>query len=148
MRPTGVVLIAIYHFLSAAFLLLCAIALMVGGSVLGAMFGSAMHGPWGGAGLGMAIGMIGGIFCLLFAVVALLAGFGIWKMQEWGRILCLVLAVISALFSLPGLMFMHHIFFGGFGILRLAINVLIIWYLLQPQVVALFRPAVVAAPRP
>ena len=39
MRPTGVVLIAIYHFIGAAFLLLLAVSLVVGGSVLGAMFG-------------------------------------------------------------------------------------------------------------
>ena len=38
MRPTGAALIAIYHFLSALFLVLFAIFLAVGGTVLGAMF--------------------------------------------------------------------------------------------------------------
>ncbi len=37
MRPTEIVLIAIYHFLAAAFLICVAIALAVGGSVVGAM---------------------------------------------------------------------------------------------------------------
>ena len=40
MRPAGVVLIAIYHFVGAALLVLVAIGLMVGGSVLGALFGA------------------------------------------------------------------------------------------------------------
>jgi len=45
MRPTGVALIAVYHFLSALFLVFFAIALAVGGSVLGAVFGGAKDSP-------------------------------------------------------------------------------------------------------
>jgi len=78
-----------------------------------------------------------------------LAGYGVWTLREWGRILCIVLAAISILFSLPGLLFHLHFGFllGGYRIIKVALQVLIVWYLVQPQIVALFRPAAPALPR-
>jgi hypothetical protein len=148
MRPTGVVLIAIYHFLSAAFLVCLAIFLLVGGSMLGAMFGMGRNDA-GGMGLGFLVGAMGAAFVLIFAVIAAVAGFGIWGFREWGRILCIVLAVISILISLPGILLMglhFNIFFGGYRLLRIAVNVLIIWYLTQPQIKGLFHSAAPVLP--
>jgi hypothetical protein len=148
MRPTGVVLIAIYHFLSAVFLVFLAIFLVVGGSMLGAMFGMGRNDV-GGLGLGFLVGVMGAAFVLLFAVVAAVAGYGIWSLREWGRILCMVLAVISILISLPGLLLMglhFNLFFGGYRLLRIAVNVLILWYLAQPQIKAMFQPAAPVLP--
>ena len=85
--------------------------------------------------------MVGGTIFLAFALLHVLAGYGVWSMQNWGRILAIILAVISLLFALPGLLLtamMMHVFFGGFRILRIVISVLIIWYLLKPEVKALF----------
>lgn len=148
MRPTGVVLIAIYHFLSAIFLVFLAIFLVVGGSVLGTMFGMGRNGM-GGLGLGLVVGVMGAAFVAVFAIVAAVAGYGIWTLREWGRILSIVLAAISILISLPGLLFLglhFNLFFGGYRLLRIAVNVLIIWYLVQPQIKALFRPSVTVLP--
>jgi hypothetical protein len=145
MRPTGVTLIALYHFLAAALLILLAIALMVGGTVLGGTFGS---GRFGGA-LGLFVGVVGAAITLVFAVVAGVAGYGVWNLREWGRILCIALAAIALLFSVPGLLMMGlHLgfFFGGYRLIRIAISVLIIWYLVQPQIKALFQPRLVPAP--
>jgi hypothetical protein len=147
MRPTGVVLIAIYHFLSALGLILFTISLAVGGTVLGAMFAAGHDSPLGG--LGMMVGVVGAIFFFFFAVVLFMAGYGIWTLREWGRILSIVLAVISLLGSLPGLLFMglhFHLFFGAYRLFRIAISILIIWYLLQPQIKALFQRTAPAAP--
>jgi len=148
MRPMGVVLIAIYHFLAAAFLVLLAITLGVGSSVLGALLGAGRNIPFGG--LGFLVGIVGAICCLVFACIAALAGYGVWTLREWGRILCIVLAVIALLFSLPGLLLMglHFGFFlGGFRVIKLAINILIIWYLVQPQIKGLFQRTAPAVPR-
>ena len=147
MRPTGVVLIAIYHFLSALFLVILAFALGVGGTVLGAMFAAGHNSPLGG--LGMALGVVGAIACFIGAAIAAIAGYGMWVMREWGRILCIVLAAISLLFSLPGLLLGHHhmfFFLGSLHLIRIAIAVLIIWYLVQPQISALFQRAARIAP--
>jgi hypothetical protein len=142
MRPTGVVLIALYHFVSALFLVLFAIFLAVGGTVLAGMFGASKYGPATGLGLGLMVGVLGGVFFLVFAVVAAIAGWGVWSMREWGRILSIVLAVISLIFSLPGLLMMGlhlHLFFGTYRLFRIAISILIIWYLVQPQIKVLFQ---------
>jgi hypothetical protein len=140
MRPTGIVLIAIYHFLSAAFLVMLAITLAVGGTVLGALFSAGGSVPLGG--MGLFVGLLGAAFSIVFAVVAALAGYGVWTMREWGRILCIVLAAISLLISLPGLLLMGlhlSLFFGGYRLVRIVISILVIWYLVQPQIKALFQ---------
>ena len=149
MRPTGVVLIALYHFLSALFLVLFATFLVVGGTVLAGMFGASNFGPATGLGLGLMVGALGGVFFLVFALVAAIAGWGMWSMREWGRILSIVLAVISLVFSLPGLLMMGlhlHLFFGTYRLFRIAISILIIWYLVQPQIKSLFQRGTPALP--
>ena len=147
MRPTGVVLIALYHTLSALFLLMVAVALAVGGTVLGAMLAAGHSGLFGG--LGMAVGVLGAVFFFAYALVAAIAAYGIWALREWGRIMSIVLAVISLLFSLPGLLMMGahlNLFFGGYRLVRIAISGLIVWYLVQPHVKAMFRRAAPPAP--
>ena len=145
MRPTGVTLIAIYHFLTAAALLLVACAIIVGGSFLGALLGRNLDAHVGGASLGFLIGVIGAMVFFGFAAIAAIAGYGMWTMREWGRILNIVLAAISLLAALPGFLirvpmhFLGGFLFGGFGLIRIVISGLIIWYLVQPQVVSLFR---------
>ena len=79
MRPTGIVLIAIYHFLAAALLVLAAIALMAGGSLLGGFIGAGRSSPIGGMGLGFLVGALGAAFVLVFAIIAALAGYGVWR---------------------------------------------------------------------
>ena len=147
MRPTGVVLIALYHTLSALFLLMVAVALAVGGTVLGAMLAAGHSGLFGG--LGMAVGVLGAVFFFAYALVAAIAAYGIWALREWGRIMSIVLAVISLVFSLPGLLMMGahlNLFFGGYRLVRIAISGLIVWYLVQPHVKAVFRRAAPPAP--
>ena len=144
MRPTGITLIAVYHFLAAAFLVLVAIARGVGGSVLSAMFAAGNSIPFGS--MGFFVGVVGAAFSLVFALIAALAGYGIWTFREWGRILCIALAGLSVLFSLPGLLLHFGFFLGGYRLLKLAIQILIIWYLVKPQIQALFR-ATPRAPR-
>jgi len=140
LRPTGVVLIAVYHFLAALMLAMVGVSLLVGGSIFNAMIG----GPNSSilAGLGLLVGVVGAIFFLAFTLVYAVAAWGLWTMREWGRILSIVMAVVSLLFSLPGLLLMAvamNLFLGGYRVLRIGISVLIIWYLTQPQIKAAFH---------
>src|ERR1019366_4854171 len=126
MRPTGIVLIALYHLISALFLVFLAVSLVIGGSFLGAMFGAGHDNAVGGLGIGLLIGMVGAVFFVFFAIMA----------------------AIAVLLSLPGLFFMGlhlSLFFGGLRLFRIAISVLIIWYLMQPQIKGLFQKP--ASPR-
>lgn len=149
MRPTGVVLISIFHFLSALFLVLFAAMLVVGGSIVGGMFGRGWMGPGSGVAVGFLVGALGAVFFIALAIVAAVAGYGVWNMREWGRILTMILAVISLLFSFPGLLMMGlhlHLFFGTYRLFRIAISILILWYLMQPQIRVLFQRTTPAAP--
>jgi hypothetical protein len=58
MRPTGVTLIALYHFLSALFLVLFASFLAVGGTVLAGLFSASRFGSATGMGLGLMVGVL------------------------------------------------------------------------------------------
>jgi len=140
LRPTGVVLIAIYHFLAALMLALVGVSLFAGGTIFSALVGGPNSGVF--AGLGLLVGVVGGIFFLGFALVYAVAAWGIWTMREWGRILWIVMAVISLFFALPRLFLMAmsmNLLLGGYRVLRLGIGVLIIWYLMQPQIKAAFH---------
>ncbi|MBI5955772.1 MAG: hypothetical protein HY871_02115 [Chloroflexi bacterium] len=121
-RPTGVTIIALLYFFSAAMMLLggcmfLALPLLTGAGALGQE----------GAGEAIAIsGTMGVIFCGVFAIFALLAaffGWGLWKLKNWARILTIV-------FSIPGLL----------GIpIGTIISGLIIWYLLKEDVKVAFQ---------
>ncbi len=142
MRPAGVILIASYHFLVAAFLVLIAIALMMDGGVLGALFGAGSDMGGLGLGVALAVGFLGAAVTVVFAAISLVAAYAVWKLYEWGRVLCIALALMFLLLSLPALVMMgmrFELFPGSFQLLRTAINVLIIWYLVQPQVKAMFQ---------
>lgn len=149
MRPTGVTLIALYHFISSLFLLGMAVLLFVGGTVLAAMFGGSTFGSATGASLGFMVGAFGGVMFIAFAIVAAVVGYGTWNLREWGRVLSIVLAVISLLFSFPGLLMMGlhlHLFFGTYRLFRIAVAILIVWYLMQPQIRVLFQRGTTATP--
>jgi hypothetical protein len=139
MRPAGVTLIAVYHYLAAAFIAVLACGLFVGGKII-SMLGGANGFVLPKA--GYLIGVVGGSAFLVFAVIHAVAGYGVWSLKEWGRRLAIVLAVVSLLLAIPGLMLSAltmHAFFGGYRILRIIISGLILWYLVQSETKVLFR---------
>ena len=105
-------------------------------------FGSAIGGvdrsSFGGMQLGAVIGILGAALFLVMALVALSAAYGLWKMRDWGRVLSLGLAILYVLFTLPAILLLHALL-GAYQIVRIAVYIAIIWYLLQPRIKALFR---------
>jgi len=75
-----------------------------------------------------AVGVGIAIFLFLISVPGILAGLGLFKYQQWARILALVLAVLH-LFSIP---------------LGTALGIYAFWVLLNPQVTPLFEARGVA----
>lgn len=154
-RPGGVTVLAVLDFIAAAFWLLLAVGGFVGATFLGAIISEAMarSGSGGafGTGIGAAIGVVIGIVGLIFAGIAMLMGWGMWSLKEWARILQIVFAGIGACFqALLTLVALIHVRVFGlvWHLIFFAVNALIIWYLIQPQVRAAFgmRPAVTYAP--
>ena len=142
MRPSGIVLITLSNLLDALLLVFVAITLATGDGVFGAMLPTGYRIRL--AEVGGVAGVAAGGFFLVFALIAALVGYGIWSFREWARMLCIVFSGVPILFSLPGLLFDFSFYRGGYPrvgyrLIRLAINVLIIWYLGQPQIKALFH---------
>jgi|SRR5580704_11686501 hypothetical protein len=138
-RPTGITILGVLCYIGAALCLLGGILGFAGG----AMIASLVHTAGAGlpAGIAGAIGgIIGGVFILL-AVLYGLTGYGLMALKNWGRIILIVLMILGllgALFALLGV-------FQGFAmsalimvLIRLAINVWILWYLFTPNVKAAF----------
>jgi hypothetical protein len=142
-RPTGVTVLAVLCFIGACFFVLLGIGSIVGGGFVGAMLAGSGSSGMGGAAMA-GIGVIVGVFFLVFAGLYGVTGWGLLNLKDWARIVSMVLAalgVLGALFALIGM----HIFTA---LIRLAISGWILWYLNQPHVVAAFQsrpPAIPAA---
>jgi hypothetical protein len=130
-RPTGVTVIAVLCFIGACFLTLLACLFLVGGGLAARFMPPDAHIP---AGIAAAVGGAAAIIFLLLAGLYVAVGMGLLKLKEWARIVTIVLAGLSLLFGLLGLLHFHP-----FALVRLAIAGWILWYLLQPHVVAAFR---------
>ncbi len=125
-RPSGVVLIAVLYWFGAFWLLLMGVILAIGATVFGAIM-SGIPAIIGG------LGLIGGIFLIGLGAAVAFVGYGLFTLQEWARMTATILAVIGIVLGvLAGI--------GMFGrLIRLAINVAIVWYLNQTQVKNCFR---------
>jgi hypothetical protein len=130
-RPTGVTVIAVLCFIGACFLTLLACLFLVGGGLAAKFMPPDAHIP---AGIMAAVGAVGAVIFLILAALYVTVGLGLLKLKEWARIIAIVLAGLSLLFGLFGLLHFHP-----FALVRLAIAGWILWYLLQPHVVAAFR---------
>ena len=130
-RPAGVVVIAVLYWLSAFTLLLMGIVMAVGFTAFGSM-ATGMMSMFAG------FGVIGGIVLLGLGAVIAFIGYSLFQLQEWARVTTIVLVAlgfVAATVALIG-------FYGGARIsalFRMAVDAVIIWYLVQPQVSGAFR---------
>ncbi len=133
-RPTGVTVLAILCFIAAALCVLGGLAMFVGGSAISMMGGASNRGMM--ALLGGFGAALGAVFLCIAAVYAI-AGYGLWALKNWGRILALVLVALGLISAAFGLMTSLVHFNIGLVLWRLiwiGIDVWIITYLLKPHV--------------
>jgi len=130
-RPTGVTIIAVLSFLGAFFLAIIAVGFLVGGAVI-ASLGVSL--PASLVGIGAAVAA-----CFFFAVAVLdvVNGIGLLKLQNWARILTIVLIGLGLLSAALGLLSgLFH--FRMLIVLRelcvAAIDLWILLYLFKPHV--------------
>ena len=137
-RPTGVTVIAVLDFIGAGLCVLLGIAALVGASFLGAFMSQAQGGN---AAAGGFMAMLGGaisIFLIIVGGISGLVGWGMWTLKSWARIVQIIFAALGLLGALSLLLHFSGAVLFGF-VLRVAINGLIIWYLLKPEVAAAFN---------
>jgi len=119
------------------------IFVMVGGGFIATMLNQ--QGQAGSSGLAGILGGLGaalGILFLLFAACYIVIALSLWKLKEWARIVGMVLTGIAVLLQLPGLFSAFAHFSAGrllWSVLWIAIDCLIIVYLLKPEVKAAFQ---------
>jgi uncharacterized membrane protein (DUF2068 family) len=133
MRPLGVTLIGIYQILRGALGVLFGLSLMLFTS-LAAKLGSLaaegnaierfLHG----------LGRMAGLAILVFALLHIVAGFGLLKMENWGRLLTLLFSAIGLVALLPVLIASH-----GLPLIFAAINAVSIFYLAMPPIKRVFH---------
>ena len=141
-RPVGVTILAILNFIVAAFCLLGGIAMILGGGFIATMLSQQGQGSAGAAGVLAGLGAAAGVFIIITGGVSALVGFGLWKLKGWARIVSIVLYGISGAFQLLGLLgsLAHfNLFAVVWSLFWIAIDALIIWYLLKPEVKAAFQ---------
>jgi len=119
-RPVGVSILSVLAYIGAVFLLLGGIGLFVGGEVISSYLSSL--GAF--SGIITAIGIVAGIILIALAVLYFFIGRGLWKGQNWARIVVLIFIVIGLIGSLVSIM-------GNLAssIVGIIIDVVIIWYL-------------------
>lgn len=118
-HDTGVQWIAGYHIVVALFFLLITVILAFPVVLLGIL--GITEDP--GAFIGMfAVGIIG-LVTMIFSILYLVIGYGLWTLRQWGRIAAMALGVVS-LFAAP-----IGTIAGG----------LTLWHLLKPEVAARFE---------
>jgi uncharacterized membrane protein (DUF2068 family) len=129
MQPLGIKLIAVLHWLRAAMYIAGGLAILgiahLSGRMISAVANETPLGRWT-AGLGNVVG----IGVLLFALVWLALGFGIWSTKNWARVVTLAMAGIWLLF---GLVAVAH-FLTPLRLLRIAVDAAIVVYLMLPGV--------------
>jgi hypothetical protein len=114
-RPVGVTIIAVLDALVGFLMLLGGGAVLGVGSFMGTFGGpmSAYHGLV--AGFGVLVAVVG--------LVTIFLAWGVWRGAGWAWMAALVIAALSAMLHLL-----------SFNLLLLVINVIVIVYLLQPNV--------------
>ena len=126
MRPLGVTLIGIYQILHGALGVLFGLSLMLFTGLAARLASLAAEGNAAERVL-HSLGSLAGLGIMVFALLHMLAGFGLLKMQNWGRLLTLLLSALSLVILLPVLIAAH-----GLPLIFGAINAITIFYLAMP----------------
>ncbi|HEY6302161.1 MAG TPA: hypothetical protein VIX14_03765 [Terriglobales bacterium] len=128
MRPLGVTLVGLYQILRSVVEMLFGVSLLLFTGLAAKLASLAAEGNATGRFFG-GVGHLASLVIILFAGLHLVAGYGVLKMQNWGRLLTMFFSAIGLVLLLPVLIVMHGIPLG-FGI----INAAVILYLAMPAV--------------
>jgi hypothetical protein len=136
MRPIGVTAIAILTWLRGSLYVLGGL-MLIGVGHFSAKLVSAVASDSFFETLLSRLGKTLGIGALMIAVVYVVVGLGLWWLKNWARMATLILVTIWLLFGLVGLLRYPT----AFHIVRVLIDVAILFYLMLPDVKRLFVPA-------
>ena len=135
MRPLGVTLVGFYQILRGVVGLLFGLSILLFTGLAAKLASLAAEGH-AVENILHSFGHWAGLGIIVFAVVDMIAGYGVLQMQNWGRLLTLLFSAIGLVLVLPGV-FVANIFCLLFG----AINAACIFYLAIPPIKRAFHAA-------
>ncbi len=133
MRPVGVTLVGWYQILRGILSLLFGLSVLLFSSLAARLASRAAEGSAIERIL-REFGHAAGLAIIVFAVVHMLAGYGVLHMENWGRLLTLLFSAIGLILVLPGLIHAHT-----FSLLFGLIDAACIFYLVQPSTKRAFQ---------
>jgi len=135
-RPTGITILAVLAIIGGLFSLFGGCTVVAGGALIGAMGAQAgVNGAAAGGGLLSVYGIV----ILAIAVADIVFGIGAWTLKPWAWMLGLVLQGLNVVVALVSIVAGWSTFGGQ--IIGLAINAVIIYYLMTPDVKKVFGRA-------
>src|SRR5580698_7025880 len=133
MRPLGATLVGFYQILRGVIGAVFGLSVLLFTGLIAKLTSLAAEGS-ALAQYIQSFGRAAGLVVIVFGIVHMVAGYGVLRMQNWGRLLTLLFSAVGLVLLLPGLLH-GHIFSLLFG----AINAACIVYLILPAVKNLFR---------
>ena len=133
MRPLGVTLIGIYQILRGVLGVVFGLSLLLFTGLAAKLASLAAEGNALG-GVLHGLGRMAGLGIVAFALMHILAGFGLFKMENWARLLTLLLSAIGLVVLLPVLIVSH-----GLALIFAAISAASIFYLALPPIKRAFH---------
>ena len=122
--PGGLKFLSVLYYIGGALDIIFGILFLFGAGFVGSIVSQIPFFAALGGGF-LALTAVLGIVFILLGVLGIFVGRGLWKLQNWARIVALIFAVLGVLMALSSL------FQGGVvgGIFWLIIHGLIGWYL-------------------
>jgi uncharacterized membrane protein (DUF2068 family) len=133
MRPLGVTLLGFYQILRGVIGLLFGLSILAFAGLTAKLASLAAEGN-AVENMLRNLGHAAGLVIIVFAIVHMIAGYGVLQMQNWGRLLALLFSAIGLVVLLPGVVHAHpfSLFFG-------AVNAISIFYLVMPPIKRAFH---------
>jgi len=133
MRPLGVTLVGFYQMLRGVIGLVFGLSVLLFTGLAVKLASLAAEGNAVERFL-RSFGHVAGLVIIVFAVVHMLAGYGVLQMQNWGRLLAVLFSAIGLVLVLPGAVHANipSVLFG-------VINAACILYLAMPPVKRAFH---------
>jgi uncharacterized membrane protein (DUF2068 family) len=133
MRPLGVTLVGFYQILRGVVAVLFGLSILLFTGLAAKLASLAAEGNALENFL-RSSGHVAGLFIIVFAIVHMIAGYGVLQMQNWGRLLTLFFSAVGLVLVLPGMLH-ANIFSLFFGV----INAASIFYLAMPPIKRAFH---------
>jgi hypothetical protein len=134
-RPTGITIIAILQFIFG-------VLAVLGGLAIAAIGGLGVFASLGFPILSSLVTALGGIL-VVFGLLALVVGWGMWTGKGWAWTLAVVLLALGVLLNLVSLIAGSPASAAG-----LIIDAVILWYMFRPHIKAYFGRGIAAQPTP